>query len=213
MHAARTHGPGSLALPPELVDEAREAVFVVVRETASAPTREVSVPTTTSVATLEGPWTVAFQTERGAPPSAELPSLTSWHEHSDPGVKYFSGSATYTKRLDAPADWFAPGAGLWLDLGDVENLAEVAVNGQELGVVWREPFRVDVSGALREGTNTLEITVTNLWVNRIIGDRQTGAGRKYTYTSMPFYRASSRLLPSGLLGPVRLLRVDSPKER
>lgn len=87
-----------------------------------------------------------------------------------------------------------------------------AVNGQKLGVVWREPFRVDVTGALREGANTLEITVTNLWVNRIIGDRQPGASRKYTYTSMPFYRASSRPLPSGLLGPVRLLRVDSPKE-
>jgi hypothetical protein len=121
-------------------------------------------------------------------------------------VKYFSGTGTYTKTIQAPADWFKTGAKLWLELGDVKNLAEVAVNGQPLGLLWKTPFRVDMTSALKAGTNTLEIKVTNLWVNRLIGDQQPGAAKKYTYTAVQFYRANSPLLPSGLLGPVRILR-------
>jgi hypothetical protein len=96
---------------------------------------------------------------------------------------------------------------VWLDLGDVKNLAEVAVNGRSLGVAWKKPFRVDVTGALKPGANSVEIKVTNLWVNRLVGDQQPGVATKYTYTTMPFYKADSPLLPSGLLGPVRLVRV------
>ncbi|MBK9316583.1 MAG: hypothetical protein IPM55_20400 [Acidobacteria bacterium] len=86
-------------------------------------------------------------------------------------------------------------------------MAEVAVNGRRLGSVWKTPFRVDVTEALRPGANTFEIKVTNLWVNRLIGDQQPGAGRKYTYAAMPFYRPDSPLLPSGLLGPVQIVRL------
>ncbi len=97
---------------------------------------------------------------------------------------------------------------MWLDLGDVKNLAEVAVNGKPLGIVWKPPFRVDVTGAIKPGGNDVQVKVTNLWVNRLIGDQQPEA-KKFTYTTMPFYRADSPLLPSGLLGPVRTLRITS----
>ena len=96
---------------------------------------------------------------------------------------------------------------MWLDLGDVKNLAEVIVNGKSLGVVWKEPFRVDVTRALRAGENKLAIKVTNLWVNRLIGDAQPGVTNKITYTTMSFYQANSKLLPSGLLGPVQIVSV------
>jgi len=124
-------------------------------------------------------------------------------------VKYFSGTGAYTKTVDAPADWFRTGAKLWLDLGDVKNIAEVTVNGKALGTVWKAPFRVDVTAALKPGANTLEIRVTNLWVNRLIGDQQPGVTQKLTYTAQQFYRADSPLLPSGLLGPVQVVRSVS----
>jgi hypothetical protein len=161
----------------------------------------------TRLAAVEGPWEVRFQPDRGAPDQITLDKLGSWHESGDAGVKYFSGTAAYSKTLQAPAAWFQPGAQLWLDLGDVKNIAEVIVNGKPLGVVWKTPFRVELSGALKPGGNRLEVKVTNLWVNRIVGDQQPGAARKYTFTSQQFYRADSPLLPSGLLGPVEVVRV------
>jgi hypothetical protein len=182
-----------------------DAVFVVFRP-GKAPSRTVEQPTETRVAGVEGPWTVHFQAGRGAPDSIALQSLTSWHQNSDTGVRYFSGTGTYTNSIQAPAEWFQKGARLWLDLGDVKNLAEVSVNSKSLGIVWRPPFRVDVTDALKPGTNALEIRVTNLWVNRLIGDEQPGVTKKYTLTTQQFYQADSPLLPSGLLGPVVLWR-------
>ena len=94
-----------------------------------------------------------FQPGRGAPAKITLDELSSWSESGDAGVKYFSGTATYTKTIEAPAGWFKTGARLWLDLGEVKNLAEVSVNGKPLGIVWKPPFRVDVTGALKPGAN------------------------------------------------------------
>jgi len=88
----------------------------------------------------------------------------------------------------------------------VKNLAEVIVNGKSLGIVWKAPFRVDATDALKPGANALEIKVTNLWVNRLIGDAQPNVAKRYTYTTQPFYRANSPLAPSGLLGPVRIIK-------
>ena len=144
-----------------------------------------------------------------------LPSVSrsiasrSWSTHADAGVKYFSGTATYTKTIQADAAWFGPGDHQWLDLGDVQSLAEVSVNGANLGIVWKKPFRVDMTSAAKPGANLVEVKVTNLWVNRMIGDRQPGAAAQYTFTRPVFYKASSPLLPSGLLGPVRVLRLTT----
>jgi hypothetical protein len=184
-----------------------EAVFVVFRKAAKAQSRALPKQTESSVATLDGAWEVSFQPDRGAPAKLTFDKLASWSESADAGVKYFSGTGTYTKTVNAPADWFKSGTRLWLDLGDVKNLAEVVVNGKSLGDVWNTPFRVDATDALKPGANAVEVRVTNLWVNRLIGDQQPGVTRKYTYTTMPFYKADSPLLPSGLLGPVRLIRV------
>ena len=92
-----------------------------------------------------------------------------------------------------------------LDLGEVKNLAEVIINGKNLGILWKTPFKMDVTDAVTAGANALEIRVTNLWVNRLIGDAQPGVTEKITFTTMPFYQADAALLPSGLLGPVRVL--------
>jgi hypothetical protein len=182
-----------------------DAVFVVFRR-GNAPSRTVAQPSETQVAEVRGPWTVHFQEDRGAPDSITLDALRSWHENSDLGVRYYSGTGTYINSIQAPAEWFQRGTHLWLDLGDVKNLATVSVNGKALGILWRPPFRVDMTDALKPGANPVEIRVTNLWVNRLIGDEQPGVAKKYTLTTQQFYRADSPLLPSGLLGPVVVWR-------
>ncbi len=189
-----------------------ESVFVVFRQRATAQSRTLPPQVETRVAVLDGAWEVSFQPHRGAPEKITLDKLISWSESADPGVKYFSGTGTYTRAVNAPADWFQRGARLWLDLGDVKNLAQVVVNGKQIGIVWKTPFRVDVTDAMKPGVNAVEVKVTNLWVNRLIGDQQPDVTRKYTYTTMPFYRANSPLLPSGLLGPVRLVKVAAEQK-
>jgi hypothetical protein len=132
--------------------------------------------------------------------------FASWTDSTDAGVKYFSGSGTYTKSIQTDASWFTKGARLYLDLGDVKNLAEVKINGKDLGVVWHAPYRVDVTEVLKPGANQVEIKVVNAWVNRIIGDLQPGA-TGYTFTVINSYKANSPLLPSGLLGPVTVVKA------
>jgi len=186
--------------------EASDAVFVVFRNKTKELSRTVPAPAEQQLSALEGPWVVKFQENRGAPAEATFETLTPWNENEDTGIKYFSGTGTYTKTINAPADWFSDGKELWLDLGSVKNIAEVTVNGEPAGIVWKTPFRVNVTGKLKEGENTIEIKVTNLWVNRLIGDAQPDATEKITYTTMRFYGAKSPLKPSGLLGPVSLVR-------
>lgn len=188
--------------------EVEDAVFVVFRKPASALARTVPARSEAVLATLDGPWSVAFQAGRGAPATATFAALAPWNEHADAGIKYFSGTGTYARSLDVPAAWQAKGRRIWLDLGVVKNLAQVTINGKKLSTVWKTPFRVDVTDAIRPGANALEIAVTNLWVNRIVGDQQPGVTDKITYTVMPFYKATSPLLPSGLLGPVRVVGVS-----
>ena len=115
----------------------------------------------------------------GAPPQVTLARLISWSEHPDPGVRYFSGTATYRKSLAVPARWFTSGRRIYLDLGRVEMTAQVKLNGHDLGILWKPPFRLDVTGALRAGPNALEVDVVNLWPNRIIGDEQLPADCKW----------------------------------
>ena len=179
-------------------------VFVVFRQPVKARSRTLPKVVETQLATVDGSWRVSFQPGRGAPLSVTLDKLASWSVNPEKGVKYFSGTGTYAKTIQAPAQWFKPGAKLWIDLGDVKNLAEVTVNGRSLGIVWHAPYRVDASSVLKTGTNEIAIKVTNAWVNRLIGDQQPDATMKYTFTIVKPYKADSPLLPSGLLGPVRI---------
>lgn len=185
--------------------EPNDAIFIVFKGIAQKPFFTVPAAIEKQLSVIDGEWVLNFQKDRGAPSSIKLNELTSWANSSNDSVKYFSGTGTYSKTIDVPDEWFASNAQLWVDLGDVKNLAEVFVNGKSLGIVWKKPFRINITGALLKGKNTLEIKVTNLWVNRLIGDAQPGVTKKITYTTMPFYRAKSPLLPSGLLGPVRII--------
>jgi hypothetical protein len=179
-------------------------VFVVFRNATNETSRTLPAKTESQLATVDGPWSVSFQPGRGAPASISLDKLSSWSDSPDSGVRYFSGSGTYAKTISAKPDWFKKGAHVWIDLGDVKNLAEVTVNGKPLGIVWHTPFRVDATAALKPGNNELSIKVTNAWVNRLIGDQQPDATTKYTFTTEHPYTDKSPLLPSGLLGPVRI---------
>ena len=205
--ASYTIGNGITRVPLHL--EANGAVFVVFRNKTNQKSRVIAEPREQVMAVIEGPWEVSFRENRGAPARASFQDLKSWNENSDDGIKYFSGTGTYTRTIAAPADWFSEDSELWLDLGSVKNLAEVIINGTSKGIVWKTPFRINVTGALKEGDNKLEIKVTNLWVNRLIGDQQPGVEKKITYTTMDFYRADSPLKPSGLLGPVQILRLSN----
>jgi hypothetical protein len=181
-------------------------VFVVFRNAAKTSSRTLPKTADSSIATVEGPWDLSFQADRGAPTKITLDRLTSWSDSADEGVKYFSGTGTYTKTIHAPADWFKRGTRLSIDLGEVKNLAEVSVNGKPLGIVWKTPYRVDVTDVMKADANTVEIKVTNPWVNRIIGDRQPNVTKTYTFTSPKYYKADSKLVPSGLLGPVQIIQ-------
>jgi hypothetical protein len=178
------------------------STFVVFRKPAKAQSRTLPAPVVKTVETLEGPWTVAFQPGRGAPASITEKSLTPWNESSDPGVKYFSGIGTYTKSFTMPA--VQAGKQYVLDLGTVKELAQVSLNGKDVGTSWAVPFKLDITKALKPGKNELKIKVVNLWHNRLIGDAQPDNKVKYTFTIIPTYRPDAPLKPSGLMGPVKI---------
>jgi hypothetical protein len=190
----------------------REATFVVFRKAPNGPAPSVRADVSTTVATVEGPWDVSFQEKLGAPPAVQMPRLESWTASAEPGVKFFSGTATYTKTLQASRSWFREGSGVFLDLGRVGDIAEVSVNGRRLGQVWKAPWQVDVSGALEPGENRLEIKVTNQWTNRIAGDRDLPPEKKVIGDPGPPFGAGGGGRPgtppplpeSGLIGPVTL---------
>jgi hypothetical protein len=189
-------------------------VFVVFREPAKAASLALPEPVETQVAGLDDAlnrdWSVSFQPGRGAPEKVTFDRLTSWSNNSIEGVKYFSGTATYSKTVQVPEGALTPGARFLLDLGDVKDLAEVAVNGKYLGILWKTPFKVDLTGILKPGSNQIVIEVTNLWVNRLIGDQQSYAVKKYTFTDFAPYKADSPLLPSGMLGPLKIVTIAQP---
>jgi hypothetical protein len=182
--------------------------FLVFHKTTTETSHTVPQKTQTTLTTINGAWKVAFQPGRGAPSSITMDYLLDWSQNSDPGIKYFSGIGTYTKTVQASADWFTKGARLWIDLGDVKNLAVVTVNGKSLGETWHIPYRIEIGTALKPGANEVTIQVVSAWVNRLIGDEQPGA-TKLTFADVKPYKANSPLLPSGLLGPVTIIREDS----
>jgi hypothetical protein len=139
---------------------------------ANGKEHSIDVPFLPGCVRIDGPWELRFTPGWGAPPRVQLAELMSWTEHSDPDIRYFSGRATYTKQMQIPSSMVDPGRALFLSLGEVGVIASVKLNGRQLGILWRAPFQIDVTGAAREGVNSLEVTVVNLWPNRIIGDEQ-----------------------------------------
>ena len=157
---------------------------------------------------LNGDWSVSFEPGRGVPEIVGFHHLVSWSDlplqlRTTAQVFLWHGHLLEDDRRSG--DDIAKGAHLWLDLGDVRELADVKVNDVDLGIFWKTPFKVDVTSAIKPGRNRIEIQVTNLWVNRMIGDQQPWAMKKYAFADFMPYKADSPLLPSGLLGPVRLI--------
>jgi hypothetical protein len=181
------------------------SVFVVFRERTKTKSLTLPAQNQQTVAELEGPWQVSFQKERNAPATATFDKLMDFRDNPDPGIRYFSGIATYAKEIEIPGDLIENNGQIWLDLGQVYNLAEVWVNGKLAGTAWKPPYRVDISKFVEAGVNQIEIKSVNLWVNRLIGDAQPGVENKITLTTRNFYRADSPLVPSGLIGPVKII--------
>lgn len=177
-----------------------DAVFVVFNGKGETE-QKLADKEETTLLTLDGPWTVKFQKGHGAPEEACFKELMSYTESDIFGIKYFSGEATYhnTVKLDKPDGEIV------LDLGSVKNMAEVYVNGKLCGCAWKEPFRVDVTSAVKTGKNDISIKVANLWTNRLIGDEQPDCPQKVTFADVRNYRAGDALLPAGLLGPVKII--------
>src|SRR3569833_1472806 len=186
---------------------AREAVFVLFLVPTTQTQHEIKQKTQKVLTVIRGPWHVSFQPGRGAPARVEFSQLESWSNNPAKGIKYFSGRATYRTEFRTRTSWLVNHSRVELDLGKVSNVAHVVINGHFAGMLWKEPFRVDVTRLLRGGDNELTITVSNLWVNRLIGDKQPGERRIAMSTYDPFQQ-DSQLLPAGLLGPVTLVGVQ-----
>jgi hypothetical protein len=176
-------------------------------------------PLSAAEMSLTGSWEVEFAPGKGAPASATFEALIPWNEHPDTGIKYFSGTATYRKEFDLTEEEARRDARL--RLGRVECIARVRLNGKDLGIVWTDPWSVDLAGALKPGRNELEIDITNTWVNRLIGDAGLPPAKRFARTNVALqsgprtlkphqgFASEDPLMTSGLLGPVQLEFVSS----
>ena len=159
-------------------------------------TQTFAVSATEPHAPINTSWTLSFPAGWGAPSSVPVDRFRSWTESTDPGIRYFSGTAVYRTNLQIPADFVTPGRQLWLQLGQVREIATVTVNGRAADTVWRQPFGVRIDPLVHAGNNIVEIKVTNLWPNRIIGDLQPSATARYTQSNVRRLHKDSPLMPS-----------------
>jgi hypothetical protein len=167
------------------------------------------------IASIEGAWKVGFTKGWGAPDSATFPTLMSWTESGDKGIKYYAGTATYQKTFSYYNNpTVHKGDQLYLDLGNISKVAEVWLNGERLGITWAQPYNFNVTGLVRNGENELKVEVANVWSNRLTGDAITG--EKFTNTNIAISSrgvkwAVSPLVVSGLLGPVTIQLIKTVK--
>jgi hypothetical protein len=232
----RNRADASLATGVELMRNENGEVSALIWQpgrygfkTANGKTGELGFATMPAPMEIGGPWEVRFAPGGGAPEFVNFDKLISWTERPETSVKYFSGTATYKKALEMPAEWVAKGKRLYLDLGRVAVMADVNVNGKDLGTLWKSPYRLEITDAVKAGDNLLTIRVVNLWVNRQIGDQKlpedsdrnangtlerwpqwleegkpSPTGR-YTFTSWRLWAKDAPLQESGLLGPVKVV--------
>jgi hypothetical protein len=200
-------------------------------KTALGKTIQAELKELPNLFVVEGPWDLHFPVNAGAPDHVRLEKLVSWTERPEPGVKYFSGTAAYTKTLQVPEEFCRRDRHVYLDLGRVQVIAELKVNGRDCGILWKPPFQAEITEAIHTGDNAVEIQVVNLWPNRLIGDehlaedcrwlpsegeagqalaewpswllagKASPAGR-IAFTTRKLWNRRSPLLESGLLGPV-----------
>jgi len=188
----------------QLSFEANDAFFVVFRAAASHPSEPAAQPAPAELMKIPGPWQVRFQSGRGAPVGSTFAQLRDLSTVEDTGIRFFSGTASYSTTISLPARPASSQRRWALDLGMVHELAVVYLDGRLLGTAWHAPFKIMLPADLKGGAHALEIQVDNLWVNRLIGDRQPGA-TEVAFAPQSPYSANSPLVPSGLIGPVRIL--------
>ncbi|MCP4047354.1 MAG: hypothetical protein GY732_15360, partial [Gammaproteobacteria bacterium] len=161
---------------------------------------------------VKGPWVLSFPANWGAPASVTLNELVSWSDHNHKGIRHFSGTATYVNSFEISNVARYKNTVISLDLGEVLDVAEVFVNGVSAGVLWTSPFRLDIHDFVKDGVNTLEIKITNVWINRLTGDLDLPPGERFCKTNRPStgrYDSEAgdetyRVQRAGLIGPVTL---------
>lgn len=231
---------GQTVVPMEFA--ASQSFFVVFRKPAVASTSAnpasssvLNFPPLETAVTFWNPWTVQFDPKGGGPKKIVLEPLEDWTARPEPGIKYYSGTARYESTFTTPPTFNPKNPRrIWLDLGTVQHIAQVSLNGRDLGTLWTAPWHLEVTGLLKRGPNTFQIKVTNTWANRLIGDEQQPAdlewieghgnsggslksfpawllkkqprpsAGRYTFTTWNYFTKDSPLQPSGLLGPVTL---------
>jgi len=193
--------------------------------------RSLSVPWVAGPIEVPGPWQLSLPEGAGTPAEVTMQNLVSLHKLADRDMRHLAGTVNYRNSFELSSNAISGGKRLWLDLGRVAVIAEVRLNGRDLGMLWKPPFRVDVTDAVRAGTNELEVRVTNLLVNRLIGDEELPPENEYdsrtrailrlpdwfkegkpkppggrtTFATWHYYAKGDPLVESGLIGPVRLL--------
>jgi hypothetical protein len=192
--------------------EPYQSFFIVFREDSAKPEITVAAgkncPRTTVVAKLEGPWEVAFDPEFGGPENVQFDSLDDWSTRPEPGIKHYSGIGSYRSVFDCSRIADVVDRPVYLDLGEVHSIARVRLNGEDLGIVWCAPWRVEISNHVKSQGNLVEIAVANLWPNRLIGDSAMPEEERVSWTTWSPYKPESPLLPSGLIGPVQITIED-----
>lgn len=185
--------------------ENNESVFVIFEKesTKTEIHKGVNNVLLTTKQRITGKWEVRFDTSlAGHKQLVIFEKLTDWSLNSNGSIKYYSGTAVYQTSFEWNEE--TKNQNIWIELGEVNNLAEVSINGVNCGVAWTAPFRLNITKALKKGTNMLEIKVTNTWANRIIGDHNLPENQQVTWTNAPYRLQGNSLLKAGLLGPVEI---------
>jgi hypothetical protein len=188
------------------------SVFIVFQKATMEALHIVHKEIKTTLKTVNDTWELKFPSKSGAPEKIQIEQLQSWTDHSDAGVKYFSGTAVYNRTINAPADWFQKEVKLILDLGRVMDIVEVSINGKVVGVGWKPPYTFDITSFLMPGLNQLQIEVTNQWTNRLLGDFNPEVKQKVLSAgseTIRFFGTPPPLQESGLIGPVKLISIKA----
>jgi hypothetical protein len=202
-----TEGDGRISVPLKLkAHESWYVVFTNATNEQTAPAYAGNFPDLEIVQAIDGAWTVEFENKEIGPADPQtFASLTDWTASEDESIRYYSGTAVYSTSFNLSE--IPEGSELYIDLGEVNVMAEVKLNGEDLGGVWMAPFRVPTKGLLKAGENRLEVAVVNVWRNRLIRDKQLPPGQRYTSVIVGDETADEPLQPSGLLGPVTVQRL------
>ena len=197
MNQARTIVPLNL--------DAYGSVFVVFRKDAEVARLEFPEYRERVLMEVNAPWTIQFPKGWGAPETSTFQVLKSWTEVDDEGIKYFSGTASYHNRIKISKKMLQGENEIWLDLGEVRDLAEVYVNGRKVEILWKMPYQVEISSFVKAGENELRIDVTNEWTNRLAGDQDLPEDQRYLPAFGRRFGRKWEPEPSGLIGPVKII--------